>query len=243
MRDAPVALGVTLGPLGTAAEGMALAAAWGLAAVQFDAADPNLRPREMSESARRDLCASLRRRGLVASGIDCFVPVERFGQASRVERSIDAVLGCLTLAETLGRVPVCVHLPAEGSAAQSLLHEADRRGVPLVDFTRNGERTCVGLDPAATLAAGEDPVAEVHRSAGRVGAARVVDLLASGMRGPIGEPAGSRLDALSWRLALEMGGFRGVPVIDVRQWTQPHQGVRATIDRWLALLPTAGAAS
>ncbi len=86
-------------------------------------------------------------------------------------------------------------------------------------------------------------MAEVHRTAGRVGAARVVDLLASGMRGPIGEPAGSRLDAMSWRLALEMCGFRGVPVIDVRQWNQPHQGVRATIDRWLALLPTAGAAS
>lgn len=243
MRDAPVPLGVTLGPLGAVAEGMDLAVGWGLAAVQFDASDPNVRPRELGESARRDLSASLRRRGLVASGIDCFVPVERFADAARIERAIDAVLGSITLAEALGRVPVCLHLPAEGAATETLRRESDRRGVPLVDFTRNSVAPRVGLDPAATLAAGEDPVAEVHRSVGRVGAARVVDLLASGMRGPIGEPAGSRLDAMSWRLALEMSGFRGVPVIDGRQWVQPLQGIRATIERWMALLPAAGVAS
>jgi hypothetical protein len=93
------------------------------------------------------------------------------------------------------------------------------------------------VDPAATLAAGQDPVTQVHQAAGRVGAARVVDLLSSGMRGPIGEPSGARLDAMAWRLALEMSGFRGLPVIDARQWTQVRPGILATVERWAALLP------
>ena len=242
MRDAPIRLGVTLGPLGPALEAIDLAAGWGLAAVQLDAADPSMRPRDMGTSARRDLSSVLRRKGLVASGIDCFVPVERFADPSRVERSIDAVLSSLALAEALGRVPVSMQVPSDPSAA-TLQAEAARRGVPLVDFTREAVGACVGVDPAATLAAGGDPVAEVHRAAGRIGAARVVDLLRSGMRGPIGDASGSRLDALAFRLALEMSGFRGFPVVDCRQWSGAGEGVVATAKRWCALLPAAEAAS
>jgi len=239
MRDGPVPLGVTLGPLGTPSEAIELAASWGLAGVQFDAGDPSLRPRELGESARRDLAATLRRRGLVASGIDCFVPVDRFADPARVERAVEAVQGCLVLSESLGRVPVCMHLPEKGAeqVRDTLTAEAVRRGVALVAFTPCSAAATVGVDPAATLAAGQDPVAQVHQAAGRVGAARVVDLLSSGMRGPIGEPSGSRLDAMAWRLALEMSGFRGLPVIDARQWTQVRPGILATVERWAALLP------
>jgi sugar phosphate isomerase/epimerase len=242
MRDGPIALGVTLGPLGPVPEALERAAQWGLAGVQFDAADPALRPRDLGESARRDLAATLRRRGLVASGIDCFVPVDRFKDPARVDRAVEAVLGCLVLSESLGRVPVCMHLPKTGAeqVRASLCAEAVRRGVPLADFTRGSGAAAVGVDPAATIAAGQDPVTEVHQAAGRVAAARVVDLLASGMRGPIGEPSGSRLDALAWRLALEMSGFTGLPVIDVRQWAQVREGVHATMERWTALLPAGG---
>ena len=237
-------LGVTTAPLGNATEAIAEVAAMGLAAVQFDASDPTMRPREMGASARRDLSASLRRLGLCASGIDCFVPVERFGDPVQVERALQAVHGSIALAEALDRVPVCLHLPADGAIAAELRREADRRGVALADFTLPEPEgaPAIGIDPAAQLAAGGDPCAQVARAAGRIAAARVVDLLRSGMRGPIEQPGSSRLDAMSYRVALEMAGFRGVPVIDCRQWVDARRGVRETAERWVALLPAIGGA-
>lgn len=235
-------LGVTTGPLGSAAEAIVEVASMGLAAVQFDAADASMRPREMGASARRDLAASLRRLGLRASGIDCFVPVERFADAGQVERAIEAVAGSIALAEALDRVPVCVHLPKVEAVAAELRREADRRGVALADFTLPvpGGAGAIGVDPAAVLAAGGDPAALVATVAGRIAAARVVDLLQSGMRGPIEQAGASRLDALSYRVALEMAGFRGLPVIDCRQWIDARRGVRETAERWTALLPAVG---
>lgn len=235
-------LGVTTGPLGSAAEAIAEVAAMGLAAVQLDASDATMRPREMGASARRDLAASLRRLGLRASGIDCFVPVERFDDAAQVERAMQAVVGSIALAESLDRVPVCLHLPRLEAVAAELRREADRRGVALADFTLPvpDGAGAIGIDPAALLAAGSDPSAQVAAVAGRVAAARVVDLLRSGMRGPIEQAGASRLDALAYRVALEMAGFRGLPVIDCRQWVDARRGVRESAERWTALLPAVG---
>lgn len=243
VQEAPTALGVTLQPLGRVAEALDVVAALGIAGVQFDASDPDLRPREMGESARRDLAAALRRRGLVASGVDCFVPVEWFGDAARVERAMDAVRGSMALAESLGRVPVCMSSPAaQPQVAGELQREAHRRGVALADFAwpDSGAHEAVGIDPAAVLAASADPAAAVTAAGRRLAAARVVDLLRSGLRGPIGEPGGSRLDAMAYRLALELAGFRGLPVIDCRQWHAPVEGARACASRWAALLPALG---
>lgn len=244
MREAPMPMGVTIGPLGSAAEAFVLVAGLGLAAVQLDAADPGMRPREMGASARRDLAVTLRRLGLRASGIDCFVPVERFADPAQVERAMEAVRGSLALAEALDRAPVCACLPADQAVAIELRREADRRGVALADFALPAPQgaSAIGVDPAAMLAAGADPAAMVSAGAGRIAAARVVDLLRSGMRGPIEQSGASRLDALAYRVALEMAGFRGLPVIDCRQWTEPVRGVRASAERWMALLPAAGGA-
>lgn len=246
MQDAPAPLAITLQPLGSGADALDAVAALGLTGVQFDASDPRMRPRELGESARRDLAASLRCRGLVASGIDCFVPVERFADAARVERALEAVRGSIALAERLGRVPVCVHLSGvDGAVAMELAREAERRGVQLADFAFPPASTtfAVGIDPAAVLAAGGDPAAAVTSAGARVVAARVVDLLRSGMRGPIGEPGSSRLDAMTYRLALELAGFRGLPVVDCRQWTAPVDGARTCVARWLDLLPAPGGAT
>lgn len=235
-------LGVTIGPLGSAADAIAEVAAMGLAGVQLDASDASMRPREMSASARRDLAASLRRLGLRASGIDCFVPVERFADAAQVERAMQAVIGSITLAESLDRAPVCLHVPSDAAVAAELRREADRRGVPLADFAlpvAEGS-TGVGVDPAAMLAAGSDPAAQVAAVAGRIAAARVVDLSRSGMRGPIEQPGASRLDAMAYRVALELAGFRGLPVIDCRQWADARFGVRESAQRWMDLLPAVG---
>ena len=247
MRAAPVMLGVTLLPLGPATESLSIAASLGVRGVQLDASDASMRPRDLDAGARRDVGVMLRRLGLVASGIDCFVPVERFADASLAERAVDAVTGSLVLAEALGRVPVCLWLPRpdDGGIRQAILGEADRRGVPVADFnaaSRDLAHLSIGVDPAMELAEGRDPVAVVHALGSRVAAARVVDLLRSGMRGPIGEPGDARLGAAAWRLALELAGFTGLPVIDARQWAEPLQGIRASIDRWTSLLPVTGVA-
>jgi hypothetical protein len=243
VHEAPIQLSVTLQPLGRVAEALDQVASMGLAGVQLDASDPDLRPREMSESARRDLASALRRRGLMASGVDCFVPVERFVDAGRVERAVDAVLGSIVLAEGLGRVPVCLFIPsAAADVADSLRREAQRRGVALADFAWPvaDESGAIGIDPATLLGAGAEPASVLPGLVGRVVAARVVDLLRSGLRGPIGEQGGSRLDAMAYRLALELSGFRGLPVIDCRQWQAPLQGARLCATRWIALLPAVG---
>ncbi|MFM7807955.1 MAG: hypothetical protein ACKPEA_08500, partial [Planctomycetota bacterium] len=163
MRDAPLPLGVTIGPLGSASDAIAEVAAMGLAAVQLDASDASMRHREMGASARRDLAASLRRLGLRASGIDCFVPVERFADAAKVERAVQAVTGSIALAEALDRAPVCLNLPMDQAVAAELRREAERRGVALADFAIPVPEgtTQVGVDPAALLAAGSDPAAQV----------------------------------------------------------------------------------
>lgn len=246
MREAPLPLAVTLQPLGAPAAGaLDVAAALGCAGVQLDAGDPSLRPREMDSSARRDLAAALRRRGLVSSGIDCFVPVDRFADPARVERAVDAVRGSIALAESLGRVPVSVHLPwGQPSVVADLVRESQRRGVALADFgwpfAEGGHE--VGVDPAAVLAAAGDPAAAVAAAGSRLQAARVVDLLRSGLRGPIGESGAARLDAMAYRVALELAGFRGLPVIDCRQWIEPAAGARDCARRWMELLPALGGA-
>jgi len=239
MRKQQFKLGVTLMPLGGASESLDVVAELGLLGVQFDAADPNLRPRELSESARRDLASALRRRGLLATGIDCFIPIDRFTDAARVEVALVAVHGCIALAETLGRVPVSLHLPREADVAQDLQREAQRRGVALADFTlpvNMQSAQHIGIDPAAMLANDLDPCAVVAAVGVRVVAARLVDLLRSGMRGAIEEPGASRLDALAYRVALDIAGFRGLPVIDCRQWSDARAGVQATATRWSELL-------
>jgi sugar phosphate isomerase/epimerase len=231
-------LGVTAMPLGGGMAAFEAAAAMGLRGVQLDAADPSMRPRELGDSGRRDLAAALRRRGLVASGIDCLVPVERFADAAAVERAMDAVRGSIALAESLQGVPVCVHLPrGDGEVPRALRSEALRRGVPLADIGVPPDAGEVCVDPAALLAASLDVSSTVAGLSGRVAAARVVDLLRSGLRGPIGEPGAGRLDAMAYRLALELAGFRGLPVIDARQWTDVPAQVARCAERWMALLP------
>jgi sugar phosphate isomerase/epimerase len=113
--------------------------------------------------------------------------------------------------------------------------------VPLADCTvpiSADASMSVCVDPAAVLAGGGDPAAVVAAAGARIVAARVVDLLRSGLRGPVDEPGASRLDTLGYRVALEVAGFRGLPVIDCRQWTDMRRAVLDTAQRWAALLPS-----
>ena len=96
------------------------------------------------------------------------------------------------------------------------------------------------VDSAAVLAAQLSPEALVSSLGDRLGAVRVVDLLRSGLRGPILEPRESRLDALSLRLSIDLSpasrSGRPIAIVDARQWVDVRGGIERSILRWRALL-------
>ena len=236
MRAPPIQLAVTLTGLGASPECFSHAVKLNLAGVQFDASQPRLRPRELDIGARRDVAATLRRHELVASGIDCFIPLERFSQLDAVERAMTALFESIAFAEFLGRVPVSFFMPLDADLANTICQEAARRGVLLADFVRpKGCVNCgIGLDPAVILLEQKNPAQEVSAAGARLVAARLNDMDQSGQRGPLGQ---GRLDALAYRVALDVCGFKGLPVIDCRSWRQPVEESAQCAKRWNDLLP------
>lgn len=230
-------------------------AALGLRGVQFSAALPATRPRELDRSARRDLAATLARHELLCSGIDLFIPPAHFTDATLVNRAVDAIEGAIGLASDLGRVPLTAPIPLEGAAEvrAALAECALRLGVTLLEPVTTGGSAGAArpeppfratVDTAAVLAAGGDPVAVIAGLGSALGGVRVVDLFRSGLRGPILERGESRLDAHALRTALDLaqpsaalcdGAARVMPVLDARQWTSPREGVAASAERWRAL--------
>lgn len=253
--DARPRLAATAAPLGDAREACAFLSALGVAGVQLSATQSGMRPRELDASARRDLRAMLVRLGLEPSGLDLWIPSDHFLDPAHADRAIDAVRAACELASFLGRVPVVLALPARSEdpaqaarrdeVAAALADAADLHGIRLAvaGDARAGLRCPpfgMLLDPAALLALGADPIAAAARSAGPVVAARVVDQLRSGLRGPIGCPGDARLDVLAFRIALESSGFAGLPVIDARQWADPRGGVRQSVAAWMQAMPSIG---
>jgi len=262
--DARQNLAATIAPLAADASplGVREAIAWlselGLRGAQLSATDAATRPRDLDRSARRDLRATLARHELACSGIDFFIPTAHYTDPANVSRAFDALIGAIGLAADLGRVPLTAPIPAEGApevrAAAS--ESALRLGVPLLEpVTTGGDAGAVrpeppflaSVDTAAVLAAGGDPVSAVVSLGRSLGGVRVVDLLRSGLRGPILERGESRLDAGALRVALELAepgeaavaavgaAERVLPVLDARQWTSPREGVAASVARWRAL--------
>ena len=151
-----------------------------------------------------------------------------------------ALFESIALAEFLGRVPVSFFMPQDADLANTISQEAARRGVLLADFTRPASNTkCgIGIDPAAILLEQKNPPQEVSAAGDRLVAARVNDIDQAGQRGPIGQ---GRLDALAYRIALEVCGLQTLPVIDCRSWRQPVEESAQCVKRWNQLLPVANA--
>ncbi len=242
-------IGITIAPLGEPAPAVAWAAARGIRGVQWSATQAGMRPRELGASARRDIRALLVRHEMVLAGVDAIVPPAHLVDAQHAERALDAIRAACEFAADLGRPAVTVQLPEQGDAApaqearraavDALVAIADRSGVAIADLAGGALAPSppigVAIDPAAVLAAGDDPAAAVSRAGHRLLAARLVDLSRSGMRGPVGGGPGARLDLLAYRVALGISGFSGLPVVDCRQWADPRAGVEASVAAWAAL--------
>ena len=250
--DARPQLAATISPLISAhecadtREALAWASSVGYRGVQLSATEPGLRPRDLSNSARRDLAATLGRLELTCSGIDFFIPPAHFSDPVHVSRAFEAVEATLEFAATLGRAPVTVALGANEQCEirHAIAAAASRLGVgvhlPVVsldDAAAIELPFAASLDCATVLGAGGKPEELVARLGARLGSVRLVDLWRSGLRGAILEPRESRLDALALRVALEIAGFTASPLVDARQWANPRRGLEQVLQRWNALIP------
>jgi sugar phosphate isomerase/epimerase len=218
--------------------------AMGFRHVQLSATQRGMRPRELDRSARRDLAAMLRRREMSIAGVDAWIPPRHFLDDAHSDRAVAAAIDAISFAADLGRCPVSFTLPAgkneEERAAlapviEALVARASHLGVILADHAvpvteRDGVQ--IGIDPAAWLAAGEDPTAAATRHAPSIACVRLCDLLLSGMRGPINDDEEGRLDVTAYRVAVSLCELAQPVVIDTRQWRDPWSGLERTKDTW-----------
>jgi sugar phosphate isomerase/epimerase len=204
---------------------------------QLSTTQPGLRPRELDQSARRDLMATLRRRELRLAGLDCWIPPGHLREPTQQDRAVHALLAAIELAADLGCCPVSVHLPEQcpDEVLQALVAATHHRGVQLADHhvpPASSSELGVGIDPAAWLAGGADPVAGVLEAPAPPVSARLVDLLRTGVRGPVGDQHEGQLDVVAYRVALSVRGYRRPVVADARQWSDPEGGLARSDDVW-----------
>lgn len=204
--------------------------------VQIDAAMTGLRPRELDQSARREVLTMLRKRGAGVCGLDLFVPQAHFLDAAHMDRAVGAVREALSLAGEWGqagqRLCVCVALP--DGVVPALVHElvahAEWVGAEVADCSWPGsivERVGRAIDPAAVLAGGGDVVKAVAGLKPQPAVARLSDLDASGRV----EAGSGRLDAASYRVALSVAGYARPLVVDVRSLRDQAGAARRLLDK------------
>ncbi len=207
-------------------------AALGFRAVQLDAAAPGVRARELDRSARRDLAALFRRLGLAFSGLDLWIPPPHFTDVTQSDRAVAAVEAAAGLAsdlsalvaapaaEGLGGRLVCVTLPGScpGDVVTHLSSACQVQGVTLADHAWPARESVgpvrIGIDPAAIIFAGADPVIEAARLKEPPATARLTDLSPAGRVEP-GSGLG-RLDRAAYEAALHARGYRACLVADLR---------------------------
>ncbi len=243
-NDTRANLSVTMSALGmpirTAIDQIARAA---IPAVQIDALDKETAPKQLGLSARRDLQATLRRRELAVSGVDCFLPARAFTSAEEVDRAVAMTIEAIRMASHLGRVPVSCSFPRpdadvidRGGILAAVDQCAQQCGVFVADHTLHGQPAPaaamigMGIDPVSVVLANIDLAGYAGAVSGRLVSARLSDITDGGMRVPI--PDGGRINVTSYAVALEISGYKQPVVIDTRQWSQPLAGLVQTAEAW-----------
>ena len=172
------------------------------------------------------------------AGVDLWIPPAHFTRPDTVDRAVAATHAAVELAADLGRCPVSLTLPcddedddATAPVIEALTNHALRFGVPLADHAvppRGRQDVGVGIDPPAWLGQSLDPAEAVTKWADRLLSARVCDLLTSGVRAPVGEPDGARLDVAEYHGRLAASGYVRPLIVDMRQWPDPWRGLEQT---------------
>ncbi len=178
-------------------------------AVVLDATHPELRPRDLGRSARRDLASAIRRSELEWNGVDVFVPTAHLASTEHSDRALAAIVDAIELAGELAtlnvgeRAVVSFDLPddpVEG-VVREIAGAADRTGVVAASLKDGHAGLSRAVDLDALSDAGVDAVGAVTGSTTaqvRWGGPRVerrVDLLAvTGAMAIRTEPCSAVLD-------------------------------------------------
>lgn len=217
----------------------------GVRAVALDVSVPELRPRNLSRSARRDLAALLRKAEFDLAGLDIWIPPEHFTDPSSSQRAIEAAQQALALSSELmplvggrSRAVVSVVLPVDLSQVdrQALGSFAQHCGATLVDHAImlddavRTEGIGVGIDPVYYLTDGQSPGKAITRAGEHLMSARLCDTNAMG-RCVVGA-TGSKLDLSSYAGAMIVSGQAFVTV-DVRSLPDPAVGAEQAMQRWI----------
>lgn len=223
-----------------ARDALATLASRAVRCVQLDTAARGVRGRELDRSARRDLAGVLRRLGLSLSGLDLWIPKEHFVEGATIDRAVAGVADAIDLASDLaslagGSDPVLVSLTLPEDVSDDVLNtltqRASERRVTLADHhwpARDDERVSVGLDPAAILGAGADPVEAAQKLGPRVASARLSDLASDG-RVAVGA---GRLDVDAYIASLLAPGYEGWFVLDLRSVRNQAKALADALERW-----------
>lgn len=255
MIDITPPLSVTLAPLvATGAfdirSAIAAIADAGFQSAQLSAALPGLRPRELSQRARKDVLATLGRKGLALGGIDLMIPHNDWLKDATQDKALAATLATIELAADLGQTTLALTLPVENlpdDITNELIIAADGRNVPLAVHAEHNlpalktwlarfDTPALGaaIDPAALLGEDEDPINAVIDLASRVRAARLDDWRTTsaahqGGRCPLGTGA---LEVLMYRGALTAcPGLRNI-VVELRNLTDPLNAMTLAARAW-----------
>lgn len=215
----------------------------GVRSIQLDAAMPTLRPRELDRSARRDLAALLRREELSRSGADLWIPADHFASPAHQDRAVQACAQTMQLladlaqlnAQPPGVLAIRLDPDTPSGVLEALAAASDATGVriadhawPTADPTTRPALIGVGLDPAAVLAAGADPVEAVGPLAARLASARLSDL-ADGLRV---QPGTGQLDPHAYRAALSIVPGIAHVILDLRQVVNQPDALAHTLSAW-----------
>jgi sugar phosphate isomerase/epimerase len=220
-----------------------LVAREGFRFIQLDATQPELRPRQLDRSARRDLAAMLRRLDLALTGLDLFIPPSHFASGEHADRAVAAVTGAIDLAADLRELGVggdtsstCAQgvslvlpeSPPDDALAQ-LRATAARREVRLANHRVGaqpiGDEIGLGIDPAVVLLSGADPAKAASRADSLI-SARLSDASEIG-RVPVGK---GNLDELAYMVALKTAGYESPWILDVRGLAKGMEAARAARD-------------
>lgn len=222
---------------------IAWAAGAGFRAVAINAADPELRPRTLDRSARRDLAALLRRSELAMPAVELWIPPEHFASPEHADRAVAALasaaqlaadLAALTDASAVVATRFDEHTPAETLAA--IDSAAARCGAVIADhrWPATGEglhpSILIGADTAAMLGAGDDPPAGLAAVFTRLAAVRLGDTARTSQSRVL--PGKGRLDLDACAATLLSLGWTAPVVLDASGIPDQAAAVRQFARDW-----------
>jgi sugar phosphate isomerase/epimerase len=185
--------------------------------VGLDAFSPELAPRQLSQSGRRDLSQFVRSRGAVVAALRADIGGRRLADREHLDANLTRLRDALQLAADLHVPHVVVpagYIPAPDSkndestrsalfeSARALANFSSQLGVQvcwmagsesakiLAEFLKiadPGSVLEVDLNPAAFTMRGEEPLVALNELAGRVTLARVADHYRGGSEAPFGK--------------------------------------------------------